>query len=787
MSDTHYENQWYNRSVPHAGKANQQGIMTEPASPVARPLRQPWTRFIIAGASLLLLVLLVAIGSAFAMQPRELHFVGNTHPLRGEFLATWQQHQGDSLGQPRTDPIWLDGQLVQLFDLALLAAVDTTSRVLGSSTEITVSPRPAGWLAAYPATLLEANAAPQRARLTVLAGTEAQAAPSAPPVAAPLQPLTLRVRVANYSGPAELRLYDTNLKRAGSAFADITDGRGTFEVLPRGAPGRHWAIVLIDQRVAGAFSNLFTLEPVTTIETGQPDLDAIYPMVRGFLEQDVVSYELDGTTIRGYRSPDNPLIWLRDHVYQGRGYRYQEADMTSALDAFRNAQREDGSFPDVLSYPALGIEGYRMDPESDLEFLFVQGVYEAWQVTGDDAWLASNLEAMRRGLTYIMSDPLRWDANLGLVRRPYTIDMWDFEYGPSVIHPITGQPAPRHWFDEQTRWGIFHGDNTGLAYALRLMARIEEHLGNETEAAYWTEQRRAITRNIKDLSWNGDFFTHFVPLEGTLEIPGLDTDAQLSLSNAYALNREILDRDNAQKIIMSYFNRRDFERSFAEWYSIDPPFPSGSYGMGGRPGDDPGEYVNGGIMPLVGGELARGAFNYGMVDYGFDIIQRYAALLQLTGQSYLWYYPTGAPGISGPDTIATDGWGSSAMLAALIEGAAGVEDQSSLYRDLKLSPRWAAHPDINRARIVTHYPASGAYVAYTWERAEKRLTLDVTGTWERARIYLLLPTEGVGKQRTISVRLDGEVIPTQIDKVQEYRYVVVPAEQGNALVEVEWQ
>ena len=81
-------------------------------------------------------------------------------------------------------------------------------------------------------------------------------------------------------------------------------------------------------------------------------------------------------------------------------------------------------------------------------------------------------------------------------------------------------------------------------------------------------------------------------------------------------------------------------------------------------GHNPGEYVNGGIMPLVGGELARGAFDHGFEAYGFDILQRYYSLIAGTNASYLWYYPIGQPGISGADTIPTDGWGSSAMLAA---------------------------------------------------------------------------------------------------------------------------
>jgi hypothetical protein len=733
------------------------------------------------------LLLVLLMGSACALMESGRRFEGSPHVLREPFLSAWEQIEigGEPPGPPRSSAFWLDGRLVQLFDRAQLEVARQATPPFDSDTPVHVIVRQPGWLQRVPDVLLDAQAAPRRAELAVVPPETVPPPDTQPLAVAPLEPVALTLLVPDYSGPAEVLFYDALLQPAGSVSAQVQAGQVRLNMSPRGAPGPQWAVVLIDGQVAGADSGIFRLQPRTEIETGQAPLDAIYPTVRDFLKRDRVSYELGGETVRGYRSPDNPLIWMRDHVYQGRGYRYHEHDMTSALDAFRRAQMPDGSFPDVLAHPRLGVEAHRLATESDLEFLFVQGVYEAWQVTGDNAWLYRNLAAMRRALAYSMSDPLRWDAQRGLVRRPYTIDTWDFEYGPTTIDPTTGNPAPRHWIDEQTRWGIFHGDNTGLAYALRLLARVEQHFGNESRAQALTEQRRALTSRLIDLSWNGDFFTHFVPLEGELDVPGVDTDAQISLSNTYALNREVLDFAEAQNIIQTYYERRDFERAFAEWYSIDPPFPAGSFGLAGRPGEKPGEYVNGGIMPLVGGELARGAFRYGAVDYGFDILHRYGTLLELTGASYLWYYPSGAPGISGPHTLATDGWGSSAMLAALVEGAAGVEDRSSLYRDLRLSPRWAAHPEAESVRVVTHYAASGAYVAYTWQRSATGLRLDVTGTWERAQLRLLLPDEV--DDDALTVRLNGETVAAGRDEVAGNTYVQVAAEGGNALLDVTWE
>jgi hypothetical protein len=424
-----------------------------------------------------------------------------------------------------------------------------------------------------------------------------------------------------------------------------------------------------------------------------------------------------------------------------------------------------------------------MDVEADVEHLFVQGVYEAWQASGDDAWLRENLDAMRRGIAYTMSDPLRWDAERQLVKRPFTIDTWDYQYGPATTDPTTGKPAPRHWIDDQTIWGIFHGDNTGLAYALRLLARVEEHLGHTSVAAQRRADADAIMERLNRLSWNGGFFTHQVHL-APFSVEGVDEARQLSLSNTYALNRGVLTRQQGRAIVDEYFRRGQARgETFAEWYSIDPPFPPGQFGMAGAAGERPGEYVNGGIMPLVGGELARGAFRYGSERYGFDILARYYQLIDATGESYLWYYPAGNPGKSSADTLPTDGWGASAMFGALMEGAAGVEDQGAMYRDVSLSPRWSYADGVTTARVVARYAASDGYMAYRWRRAANTLTLDFSGSGERASVRLLLP-EGV--EQVAQVMLDGAAHEYNVEDVFGGHYVELEVEHGSGTVEIRW-
>ncbi len=650
------------------------------------------------------------------------------------------------------------------------------------------------WQSYVPTDVLHLESSPYIATITIAdrgehvgyAGEHGEQIPNV----APLRPITIAIQTTappTTAHTATFRLYDSDLRPSGVYTAELRNGKAHVAVLPRGVVGEQAAVVTLNGKRAGVHNNLFVLNPYTEIATGQPDLDLIYPTVLRFMQQDVVSYELNGETIRGYRSPDNPLIWLRDHVYQGRGFRYFETDMTSVLEAFREAQQPNGSFPDVLDYPALGVHAHRLEPESDLEYLFVQGVYDAWQATCDDDWMLQHMDAMRQGIGYITSDPQRWDEELQLVRRPYTIDTWDFQYGPTTTSP-DGSPAPRHWIDDQTVWGIFHGDNTGLAYALRLLQRIEQYLGNDEPSRTLHTQRDALVDRLNLLSWRGPFFTHFVLPDGTLpQVDGVDTSNQLSLSNALALNREILSFEQGRLIVETYHKRRNFDKAFAEWYSIDPPFPVGAFGMAGGKGERPGEYVNGGIMPLVGGELARGAFTYGAEEYGFDILRRYAELIRLTGASYLWYYPDGRPGISGKHTLATDGWGASAMLGALVEGAAGVVDKSTCYRSLSLDPRWGALPEMRDARVVVRYPASEGYVAYTWEYTPEaqQVRLDMTGSWQDAHIRLLLPSDGRDTEsRTLLV--DGVPTPFSKKKIGGGQYIIFDVAGGNAEAVLSW-
>ncbi len=689
--------------------------------------------------------------AAAAPQANCQYFETTGHNVCGAFRDFWERGGVELFGAPLTEATRTGNIRSQYFERTRLEQIDGGAVHVGNLGDEALAQIPAHLVLRVPGHVPSARPA----ELTV-----AQA------VVQPLEAVEATLHTEGISGTVTVFWGDSS-GHIWASNGTLSDEQAVVSHIAQGALGQQGAVVMAAGEILAVNTKLYRLNAASTIVTGQPRFDEMLPRVKAFMDQDISVYTFGKNTVRGYRSPDNNLLWLRDHVHQGKGYAYWEQDMTSLLDQFRRYQRSDGSFDDYLGVFEFGEVRGRKEVEADLEYLFVEGVYRAWQATGDDDWLRQQVPAMERGLRYALTDPLRWDTTHRLVKRPYTIDTWDFEIGQPTISP-DGKVAPRHWIDADTKWSIFHGDNTGYAQAMNLLATMYTHLGEHKRANHWRSEARGLVERLNRLAWNGRFYQHMVPLV-PVDLP-VDTEQQLSLSNAYALNRGVLSHDQGAAIIAEYQSRRrPTDQAFAEWYSIDPPFPAGissipEWDMGHRPG----EYVNGGIMPLVGGELAQGAFHYGQETYGFDILQRYHSLIAGTGASYLWYYPMGQPGVSGPDTLPTDGWGASAMLAALVEGAAGVRDEASAFADVSLAPRWAVARDVQAARVVIRYGASDGYVAYDWSRLANGLRLRWTGSAELAQLHLLLPPE---IPDTFHVTVNGHAVEPALRNVGQSRYL----------------
>jgi len=349
------------------------------------------------------------------------------------------------------------------------------------------------------------------------------------------------------------------------------------------------------------------------------------------------------------------VCWLRDHVHTLKGMKYFASDLNSAIDLYRESQREDGMIWDNLyhrtadpnywdirfhdgdyirPFDDFTAEFKRIPVENDVEFLFVEGVYATWKANGDDGWMSQCLDACQRALNYSRTDRARWSSTYQLLKRGPTIDTWDFQHSDDCV--VNGDAMRID--PDRTSFGVMFGDNTGYFAACRYLAEMLDGVGRTTEATTWRTLADEVQRRLTTLSWNGSFFTHWVPEDPARPRNlGVDPLIQVSLSNAYSLNRGLPD-NQAQAIISTY---RGLSQSLppgspGEWYTIYPPFGHGYGGHNGR-----WQYMNGGVTPIVAGELARGAFVHGQADYGVDILRRVAALSRQWGTTLQCTY-TGA-------------------------------------------------------------------------------------------------------------------------------------------------
>jgi hypothetical protein len=468
------------------------------------------------------------------------------------------------------------------------------------------------------------------------------------------------------------------------------------------------------------------------IVTGHREWDNFWPIVKGFIESNRVEIDTNGTVVKGYHAPDCSWLWFRDCIHCMEITTFLDPEIKSSVDFMLKKQQPDGSYMDFLKQDGTMM---RIPTEADLEYQAVVGVSRAWLATGDDAWMRSCLPALERGLNYVRTHPWRWDEKYQLPKRAYTIDTWDFD-----IRDGLKEMSWPGTIDEKTHFGIMHGDVSGLYYAYRIMGTLLGLFsGHRSEGLIYFNLANELAHRANSLLWNGKFYRHRLPLDD-YRVPGVDEDEQLSLSNPFDINRGLATPEMAKTIIRTYMDRRKQTDAFAEWFSIDPPFPTGVFG------DEklkPGVYVNGGIMPLVGGQLAKAAFRHGFPEYGVDILKRYFKMIDETGEAYLWYFPDGRHATkeesTSPEAFATDPWGSSSMMSAVVEGLAGVHSNEPGFDHVSLEPHWDA-AGVDEADVNLSYEASGREFRYSY--AKKGDTTEIViKSFPHRSLFVTLPID----------------------------------------------
>lgn len=454
--------------------------------------------------------------------------------------------------------------------------------------------------------------------------------------------------------------------------------------------------------------------------------------------------------------------WIRDDVHVMKAMRHWEYNFGSLLNFIIDTQREDGQFYELIKqyddkhwsfvnedcrimYPDDNVALVRLELEADIEYLVVEGAVYYYKTNGDDEWLKKVLPKLEKGIDYICSDEKRWDKKHGLVKRPFTIDTWDFvnripnddesaetdKYADvdvlTFVNTINDRnnPTSNRRIEANSEMSIMHGDNSGVYQAMNQLAWLNRRLGNEKKAAEWEERAERLRENMFKYLWNGNFFIHQLHLNHK----GIDTleNERLSLSNTYDMNRGVTDLEQSGKIIKEYMRRKDETGSFAEWFSIDPPYERFCTCK-------KGDYVNGAISPFTAGELAKAAFNNGYEEYGWDIIKRFTALVERDGAPYFLYYPDSTPQPQGGPSA----WGAAAFISAVDEGLAGITDAGVNYDEIYFAPKFPV-THYNELRYITGYEVSQVMVDVRYILEKEGMRYDVYSPAERITAHILLP------------------------------------------------
>jgi len=430
--------------------------------------------------------------------------------------------------------------------------------------------------------------------------------------------------------------------------------------------------------------------------------------------------------------------WIRDHVHIMKASRHWEYDLKSFLNFIIDTQRSDGQYYELIKqyddyhwkmvdddcrimYPEDNLSLVRLELEADIEYLVVEGATYFYRTTGDDVWLDRVLPKLEKGIEYLTSHNKRWSKEYGLVKRPFTIDTWDFEYDCDGKY----DKAHDRRIKENSLMSIMHGDNSGVYQAMNQLAFLNRRLGNVKKAMEWEKRAEKIKENMLKHLWNGKFFIHQLHLghNGADKLEAY----RLSLSNTYDINRGVTDADQSASIIGEYLSRKEKTDCFAEWFSIDPPYENFNNHKAGR-------YVNGAISPFTAGELAKAAFNNGFEEYGWDIITRIMKLVERDGTIYFLYNTDSMPQPEGGPSA----WGAASIVSAVDEGLAGIIDEGVNYDEIFFSPKFPV-TYYKELRYVTGYEVSNAMVDVRFILKDNGMRYDVISPAKKITAHILLP------------------------------------------------
>ena len=511
-------------------------------------------------------------------------------------------------------------------------------------------------------------------------------------------------------------------------------------------------------KTCGRFNNRDLAMP-GVLTTGDPTWGDFLHLLRNTINDERSLVFVDGRKMMVNKN------WIRDHVHVLKAMRHWEYDYAGYVDFTLAHQRADGCILELVKqaddshwryaapesrkfFPDDNLAMCRLDIEADVEYLLVEGATYCYRISGDDAWLARALPRLEKAIDYMTSDPKRWDAAHGLVKRGYTIDTWDFTYEPASVTNRTLTSA--------TPQAIMHGDNSGVYQAMTQLAWLNDRLGRAAKATAWRARADALKAAMYKHLWNGRFFFHQLPLN----VPPVDAHERerLSLSAAYDMNRGLMPVADCRRTIEEFRRRRQTTDCFAEWFTVDPPY---DFTFARHPR---GDYVNGGVCLFTAGELAKAALENGYEAYGWDILVRVKEMAARDGTLYFLYDRTTAKSINA--ALGPSAWGAASILSAFDEALAGVRDVGVRYDAIRFSPRWLV-TGLDEVRYFTGYEAANAVidVRYVWRANGLRYLMRSPA--KNVTAHILLPSGTAARE----VWLNGVPRTFKTTTLGDSRYV----------------
>lgn len=442
----------------------------------------------------------------------------------------------------------------------------------------------------------------------------------------------------------------------------VTDGQGReyfrseaaseISFIAGGTAGTH-TVTLTDKKGNITGKATFQLEAKTKISDGAKIEEMFNLLHNGMLVYSPKGYEEITWKGRPYRYFVN---WVLDNNNTTKGMQYFSPYSRDMIDLFRENQQPNGM---IWSFALPNRDDYhyyetaysplhyfnrdndawfvRQPNENHVEYNFVNLMYQHWKASGDNEWMRKNLECAARALDYSVTDTVRWSKRFQLLKRPYTIDSWDFQVDDEYTPPAPLSPT-MVVVPGKTKYGIFFGDNTGYFEACSQLAEMFTSAGNKEKAEKYTSRGREIMNRLITLSWNGKYFTHFIDEDASVKRNlGVDEKSQIAQGNMYSINRGLSHEMNVA-IIKTYqeLKKNLPAGSPGEWYAIYPPFEKGFGSHNSK-----WQYMNGGVAGHGIGELARGAYENGYEAYASDIMYRMLDLIKKYNNR-LWFAYTGS-------------------------------------------------------------------------------------------------------------------------------------------------